>query len=158
MEQEVKNNEQQNNNQKSSKNGKNWIGNIVKEQKPIQTKEEYWSEVRGEILNEYLSLFDTTKSEAVKRILKESSKVKEEYRFRISMHTFKELTESDFKELKQYTDNVKIRSCNPGDLLLAILYKKEIEKYKINLKLSEQSIKDIFNDNWENFFYTVYFS
>ena len=158
MEQEVKNNEQQNNNQKSSKNGKNWIGNIVKEQKPIQTKEEYWSEVRGEILNEYLSLFDTTKSEAVKRILKEASKVKEEYRFRISMHTFKELTESDFKELKQYTDNVKIRSCNPGDLLLAILYKKEIEKYKINLKLSEQSIKDIFNDNWENFFYTVYFS
>ena len=105
-----------------------------------------------------MSLFDTTKSEAVKRILKEASKVKEEYRFRISMHTFKELTESDFKELKQYTDNVKIRSCNPGDLLLAILYKKEIEKYEISLKLSEQSIKDIFNDNWENFFYTVYFS
>ena len=158
MEQEVKNNEQQNNNQKSSKNGKDWIGNIVKNWKPLKTKEEHWKDLREKILKDYLKLFDSTKSDVVKNILYDASLVYPDHRFKIPLYYFKELTESDFKDLKQYTDNVKIRSCNPGDLLLAILYKKEIEKYDINLKLSEQSIKDIFNDNWENSFYTVYFS
>ena len=140
---------------KRYKDGRNWIGNIVKDLSPVQTQEEYWSSVRPTILPEYQSLFDSTTSSIVKNILKDSSEVEKEYRFIIPLHYFTSLTEEDIKSLKPYTDSLKIKACDPGKILLAILYKKEIEHSTIDFKFSPQSIKDVFNAFWDNLFYTV---
>ena len=141
---------------KQYKDGRNWIGNIVKDLPPIISPEEYWAGVRKEILPEHLALFDSTQSIIIKGILKEVIGVLPEYRFKISLLQFKKLTEQDFLSLKEITDHIKIRACDAGDILKAILYKKEVEHYSLDFKFSDQSIKDIFGTSWEHSFYTLY--
>lgn len=138
------------------KDGRNWIGNIVKDRPPIISPEEYWAGVRKEILPEHLALFDSTQSTIIKGVLKEANGVLPEYRFQISLLQFKKLTEQDFLSLKEITDHIKIRACDAGDILKAILYKKEVEHYSLDFKFSDQSIKDIFGTSWEHSFYTLY--
>lgn len=141
---------------KQYNDGRNWIGNIVKNLPPIISPEEYWAGVRKEILPEHLALFDSTQSTIIKEVLKEVIGVLPEYRFQISLLQFKKLTEQDFLSLKEITDHIKIRACDAGDLLKAILYKKEVEHYSLDFKFSNQSIKDIFGTSWEHSFYTLY--
>lgn len=141
---------------KPSKNGKNWIGNILKN-RDSRTSEEYWCEVRKTLLPEYLELFDVTPSIIIKDILKTSSKLKPEYRFQISIYYFESLSEKDFQDLKKFTDILRITACDPGRLLLAILKKKELEKYSLDFRLSQQSILDIFTERWNNEYYTLSF-
>ena len=92
--------------------GRNWIGNIVKNLPPIISPEEFWAGVRKEILPEHLALFDSTQSIIIKGIFKEVIGVLPEYRFQISLLQFKKLTEQDFLSLKEITDHIKIRSCD----------------------------------------------
>ena len=65
MSQDLENKEQQ---EKPCRNGKDWIGNIVKNWKPLKTKEEHWKDLRKKILKDYLELFDSTQSDIVKNI------------------------------------------------------------------------------------------
>lgn len=136
--------------------GKGWIGNIVRDVKR-QTPEEYWKEVRDSILPEYLPVFDSTESRTLKEILKQSSSAKPEYRFHISLYDFEDLKEKDFQSIKTFTDTLYIRACDPGKFVLAIFKKKELEKYTIDFKVSEQSIQDIFTERWDNEYYTLSF-
>ena len=136
--------------------GKGWIGNIVCDVKR-QTPEEYWKEVRDSLLPEYLPVFDATESRTLKEILKQSSLAKPEYRFHISLYDFEDLKEKDFQSIKTFTDTLYIRACDPGKFVLAIFKKKELEKYSIDFKVSEQSIQDIFTERWDNEYYILSF-
>lgn len=154
MNKDLENKEQQ---EKPCRNGKDWIGNIVKNWKPLKTKEEHWKDLREKILKDYLKLFDSTKSDVVKNILYSASLVYPDYRFQIPLFDFKDLNESDFNDLRKYTDHIKVKICSPGDLLLAIFYKEKVENYKIKFNISEQSVNDMYSDYGTQSFYTVYF-
>lgn len=135
--------------------GKGWIGNIVKNLEPVKTPEEHWLEVRSKIKSEYIPLFDKNSNPVFRHILLDYSKSKMK-EIVLSLYHFKDLTEKDFMDLKTISKTLLIRSCKPGDLLLALFHKKEIEGYKLKLVLSDQTKKDLYSDDWSIDYYKIF--
>ena len=135
--------------------GKGWIGNIVKNLEPVKTPEEHWLEVRSKIKSEYIPLFDKNSNPVFRHILLDYSKSKMK-EIVLSLYHFKDLTEKDFMDLKTISKTLLIRACKPGDLLLALFHKKEIEGYKLKFVLSDQTKKDLYSDDWSIDYYKIF--